>query len=436
MKPLLTSIFCVFAFAPLAFADAVKDREGAVRADKAKMENDPRWVFNDVEKGFEESKKTGKPLLVVLRCVPCLSCMGMDAAVLSDASLGALLDEFVCVRLINANALDLNLFQMETDLSLSAMVFHSDRTVFARFGSWRHQRDPLLSDLEGFKSALSKALAAHKAYPANKPLLTGKQPKPSPFKSPVEIPLLAEKYKTTLDWEGKVVGSCVHCHMIGDAYRTWYRTQGQAVPDEWLFPYPEPETLGITLGEDGVKITAVAEASIAHAAGVKAGEVIQEVAGQAIYSAADLAWALHQTPNAATGLPLKTDGQSTTLQLPDAWKEQKAAAQRVGIWSMRGMALGGLSLVDLTDEERATRKLRTTGMALFAKGLGQYGKHGTAKKAGFQKEDVIIALDGITERRTEAQILAHLLRQRLPGQRVSVTLLRNGKQLTLDLPMQ
>jgi S1-C subfamily serine protease len=103
---------------------------------------------------------------------------------------------------------------------------------------------------------------------------------------------------------------------------------------------------------------------------------------------------------------------------------------------MRGMALGGLSLVDLTDEERATRKLPITGMALFAKGLGQYGKHGTAKKAGFQKEDVIIALDGITERKTEAQILAHLLRHRLPGQQVSVTLLRNGKQLTLDLPMQ
>jgi hypothetical protein len=254
MKILLFFLCGMLLFIQLAFADAVKDREGAVRADKAKMENDPRWVFNDVEKGFEESKKTGKPLLVVLRCVPCLSCMGMDAAVLSDTSLGALLNQFVCVRLINANALDLNLFQMETDLSLSAMVFHPDRTVYARFGSWRHQRDPLLSDLEGFKSALTKALDAHKAYPTNKSLLTGKQPKPSPFKSPVEIPLLAEKYKTTLDWEGKVVGSCVHCHMIGDAYRTWYRTQGQAVPDEWLFPYPEPESIGITLGEDGVKM--------------------------------------------------------------------------------------------------------------------------------------------------------------------------------------
>ena len=60
-------------FAVSALADAVKDREGAVRQDKATMENDARWAYNDVQRGFAEAKRTGKPLLVVLRCVPCLS---------------------------------------------------------------------------------------------------------------------------------------------------------------------------------------------------------------------------------------------------------------------------------------------------------------------------------------------------------------------------
>ena len=54
-------------------AEAVKDREGAVRKDKATMENDARWIYNDVQRGFEEAKRTGKPLLVVLRCIPCLN---------------------------------------------------------------------------------------------------------------------------------------------------------------------------------------------------------------------------------------------------------------------------------------------------------------------------------------------------------------------------
>jgi hypothetical protein len=69
---------------PLCPGETVKDREGAIRADKAKMEKSDRWVYNDVESGFSEAKKSGKPLMVVLRCVPCLACMGMDTGVLLE----------------------------------------------------------------------------------------------------------------------------------------------------------------------------------------------------------------------------------------------------------------------------------------------------------------------------------------------------------------
>ena len=50
---------------------------------------------------------------MVLRCIPCLSCAGIDAQVLEEKELVPLLDQFVCVRVINANALDLSLFQFE-----------------------------------------------------------------------------------------------------------------------------------------------------------------------------------------------------------------------------------------------------------------------------------------------------------------------------------
>src|SRR5580765_1997270 len=90
---------------PASIADTVKDREGAVRQDRAAMEKDARWIYNDYTKGFAEAKRTGKPLLVVLRCVPCLSCSGIDAAILlQDADMAPLLDQFVCVRVMNANA--------------------------------------------------------------------------------------------------------------------------------------------------------------------------------------------------------------------------------------------------------------------------------------------------------------------------------------------
>ena len=98
---------------PALRAEAVKDREGAVRGDRARMENDARWIYNDVDRGFAEAARTGRPLLVVLRCVPCLSCVGLDAEVLTEPALAPLLDRFVCVRLINANAIDLARFQFE-----------------------------------------------------------------------------------------------------------------------------------------------------------------------------------------------------------------------------------------------------------------------------------------------------------------------------------
>jgi len=73
VMPLLLLLFC----GP-AVAETVKDREGAVRGDKAKMAENTRWIYNDIDAGFERAKATGQPLMVVLRCVPCLSCMGID----------------------------------------------------------------------------------------------------------------------------------------------------------------------------------------------------------------------------------------------------------------------------------------------------------------------------------------------------------------------
>src|SRR6266446_6730656 len=146
-------------FAAAAFGETVKDREGAVRNDRAAMEKDSRWLYNDYRAGFAKAKRTGKPLLVVLRCVPCLSCAGIDAQVLKQAELdlAPLLDQFVCVRVINANALDLSLFQFDYDLSFSTMFFNGDGTVYGRYGSWTHQRDSQNTTISGYQRAIEAA---------------------------------------------------------------------------------------------------------------------------------------------------------------------------------------------------------------------------------------------------------------------------------------
>ena len=100
------------------------------------------------------------------------------------------------------------------------------------------------------------------------------------------------------------------------------------------------------------------------------------------------------------------------------------------------MALGGLWLEDLSDEQRAQRGLGQEQMALFVKHAGEYGKHAAAKKAGFQKDDVIVELDGQSSRVTESELLGRLLLKHQPGERVKAAVLRGSEHKELSLPMQ
>lgn len=430
-----------FALAPTTPAETVADRRGAILEDRELLEHDPRWNYNDVEGGFAEARRTGKPLLVVLRCVPCRACSGIDSQVLMDnPGLGTLLDRFVCVRVINANALDLARFQFDFDLSFTAMVFHGDGTVLGRYGSWVHQADPLEEATDGFRRALSAALELHRGYPGNRASLAGKQAGPSPYATPIDMPTLQGKYQRQLDWDGKVVQSCVHCHQIGDALREAHRQRKERIPARLIFPFPEPMTLGLDLATDQVaRVKRVVPGSPADRAGLEAGDELLALAGQPLISIADVSWALHQAPDAASLAATYRRGDTVThtnLELADGWRMQSDNSRRVGTWGMRAMALGGLQLQELDPEERRKHAIPASELALRVRHAGEYGQHATAKKAGFRKDDVLVSVAGRTARLTEGQLIGSLLRDYRPGDRVSVGIRRGNDRLNLDLPMQ
>ena len=100
------------------------------------------------------------------------------------------------------------------------------------------------------------------------------------------------------------------------------------------------------------------------------------------------------------------------------------------------MALGGLLLEELPNEQREQRGLKKDQLALFAKHVGEYGEHAAAKKAGFKKDDVIIEIAGSSARESEGELIGRLLKDYQPGSSVKATVLRGSERVELTLPMQ
>jgi serine protease Do len=421
---------------------AQQTREEKVLEDRRRVEAERFWIYNDLAKGLDEARATGKPVLVSLRCIPCEACVKLDEELMEqDPVLKPLLDKFVRVRLVGTNGLDLNLFQYDYDQSFAILLMNADQTIYGRYGTRSHRTEWSEDvSLAGLAEALQGALKLHENFPQDKPALAAKRGPAPEFSTPEQYPSLAA-YAPRLDYEGNVVKSCIHCHMIGDAQREFFRSQGKPIPEQLLFPYPHPKSLGLILDPDQRAVVAeVVEDSPAQLSGFQAGDEILSLQGQPLLSIADVQWVLHHAGDARSlNARVQRDGQNVdvTLLLPDGWREQGDTSWRVSTWPLRRMATGGMKLRPLSDEERAAAKLpQDDKMALLVEHVGQYGPHAAAKQAGFQKGDIIVAYDGRSDLPREVDVLIQGLTVRHPPETVDVTLLRNGHKLTLPLPMQ
>jgi serine protease Do len=427
----------------LSFATATtraQDRETKVRDDREQLKESEVWIYNDLVEGFKEAKRTKKPLLVTLRCIPCEACSRFDKKLLDRQNeVRDLLDKFVCVRVVQGNGLDLSLFQFDYDQSFHAFFLNADRTVYGRFGtrSAREEEDDMT--MRGLREAMLGALDLHANYPANRAKLAGKQGHKVDFRVPEEIPTLKGKYTDKLNYDGNVVASCIHCHQVRDAERQLYRDRQEMIPEQVLFPYPLPDVLGLRMNPDErATIAKVEERSIAARAGLKRGDRIVTLAGQPLLSTADLQWVLHHAgPQASLPAEIRRGEEQlkVTLELPPRWRRESDISFRATTWELRRMASGGLLLNDLGDDERNKRGIAADKLALFVKHVGEYGAHAAAKRAGFQKGDIIVAVDGKRDRLSEGKFLASGLAL-APTSKVRATVLRGEKELELELPMQ
>ena len=418
-------------------------REEKVRADREKVESEGFWIYNDLPKAFRQAKQSGKPILVVLRCIPCEECVKLDDELVdTDPVIKPLLEKFVCARQVSTNGLDLSLFQYDTDQSFAVFMLNADGVIYGRFGTRSH-RTEWVGDVSttGMGKALQAALDLHADYPNNKKQLQGKRGEPLEVASPEDYPLHKGRFTDRLNYRGDVVKSCIHCHQIGDAQRAYYWQAGRKIPEKVLFPYPHPTAVGLTMNPQTMAtVKSVAENSNAAKAGIRAGDSILSFDGQPMISTADIQWVLHNIDPNGGSVPVTVQRGNRkldlTLELESGWRRKGDISWRVTSWGLRRMVTGGMKLEELSDEERRELGLSADEMALEVAHVGQYGAHAAAKKAGVRKGDILTGYDGRTDLHDSTAVLSHGVMNHSPGDRIGLQLLRNGRTVRTQIPVQ
>lgn len=437
----LRSVALAMAFGlPLLGVAIAQDRDTKVRNDRENFAESKEWVYNDLEAGLEAARSANKPLMVVFRCIPCEACQKFDDDVARrDPIIRDLLDEFVCVRIIQANVIDLAHFQYDFDLSFAVVFINADKTIYGRFGTRSDRPEAEDISLRGLREAMAEALRLHRNFESVRSSLEGKQVKDVRFKTPRDYPTMSNRYGANLDYEGKVAQSCMHCHQIRDAERDLYRAEKSFLPDRIVFPYPDPEVLGLKLDPARkATIERVAAGSVADQAGLRPGDQLLTMDRQPLLSIADVQWVLHNQPaEARLAATVDRDGKVMDVVLPlkEGWRRGNIS-WRTTTWNLRRMGLGGLRLDELTDAERKAAKLTSDTLALRVKWAGEFGPHGVAKRAGVLKGDIIIAFDGQTKSMSESELIAYAIQRKRPRDRVSVTLLRDGATKVVTFLLQ
>jgi hypothetical protein len=400
------------------------------------------WIYDDLDAGIAESKKSGKPLMVVLRCVPCVTFKGFDKQVAGreDAELSALMDKFVCVRLVQGYGLDLSFFQFDYDLNWAAVLMNADRVIYGRYGSKSGEKGKAERvTIDGLRKALETALEFHKGYPGNAKEFAAKIGPASKWKAPEAIPDMKNR-PNAVPADG-TRQKCVHCHMIREAELWTLRAAKETIPETDLWPYPMPDAVGLAMDlKERATVKSVVEGSAAEKGGFKAGDSIVKLQGQPILSVADVQWVLHNAKTPCTidaviergGKPAKA-----SIALADGWRRNEDFTWRVQIWGMRHKLLGVSPLEAVSAEDRQKLGLPADGLALrvnkfppdFVKDKNKMGA------VVFQKDDVIVEVDGKKTLSGESALIAHVF-QKKPGEAADFVVLRGGKpvKVTLTIP--
>lgn len=222
---------------------------------------------------------------------------------------------------------------------------------------------------------------------------------------------------------------CVECHLIGDFQNLQREQAGTLDKLSHMYRSPDIKTIGIYL--DVPKGLVVKEAQgAAQAAGMKPGDRIAALQGNAVWTFGDLQYQYDKVNRRAGKVQMTVDrgGQSVdlTIALPARWWWTNL--------TFRQSSVDPRSYFEdrpLSDEEKRKRGLKPESFASQVKYVAEFAK--MMKSHDLRVGDVIAAVDGVDhdEFANTAELFIKL--HKTPGDSVTLDVIREGQRLTMPL---
>ena len=395
------------------------------------------WIYNDLSAAKAEARRTGKPIFVTFRCVPCNACKSFDAEVANGSDIIRKLakENFVSLRQVEMKGVDLNLFQFDHDLNWAAMFINADGTIYGRYGTQSADGPDAFNSIESLEKAMQRVLKLHADHPNNKQALAGKRGKDRGYRTALEMPGMLNKDKLRAPTHR---GNCIHCHMIHDAENLHAFRAGR-MDSDLLWRYPYPNNLGIEIDpDDGRRIESVHKGGSAEKAGLRADDEVMAVNGQPIISIADFQWVLHNLPNTALTVTVTARRNGATsdykVNTSPGWKKTDFS-WRGSLWAMPPRI--GIFFPPLKPAELKKAGLSEGTQAVRIKWINKsVATANAATKAGLRLNDIVIELDGKPVPDGHRAVNYYVKQNFRPGQKLPLTVLRNGKRVKLSIPLR